>query len=736
MRRKMKKPLAFLMAVLMMLSVMGVQVLAENVQPAVMQSSESTEPATETTEMGEPVESEVQKTDAEEPPPESEKVTEEGAGIPEEGKDEEDTQEEQKDTQEGTDTEKKADSEEGQETENLTEVKDAQEEENSRETSAEIPGVETSTEARTGKVTVVPDINTYAAVSVSIKDEILTSGSLTAQVSGTTAQDQITYQWQVYENRQWKDIEDTATVDSQKQSYEVARDGAQKTFRMKVTVNGATTVYSSGFKVNYYDKLQNGSFETPDVAESGTLSYNNAHFIQVANGTSGLYWKTTAKGAYFSPDSKNDYYMEIADGSSDYYGDTQNNPKQVYNIGSASHGDQFAELNCETPGALYQDVLTEPGTVLHWGLEHAGRWGTDTMAVIISDTKSLSADWNPAGSGFDPDNKDVQAVLADEQAKWTYHYGDYTVPAGQYVTRFYFVAVAAANGNLSNGNLLDNISFGKDLPNPPAKTGNLMITKQVEGIDAAQVPDESFTFQIKKGNEVVEEVKLPQNGQWSASLQAIQLGDYTVTETAQELDGYQMEQTLYNTGSGNQTGRTAQVTVAKEQTATVTYTNQYQQKTKVLTVSKTVDGNMGNKEEQFSFSLILQNNGEAYTSELSYEDSQGTQNHLRVDAAGLYHFQLKHGQQIRIQIPTGYEYTVSEVQEAGYKTSVNGNNASQFSGVLNEDTLAAFVNTKNAEVPPTGVRTSGSSALLLEAAGVAGGALLLFLRRKKKQGEQ
>lgn len=718
MRRKMKKPLAFLMAVLMMLSLMGVQVLAENVQPAAMQSSESTEPAAETTEMGEPVESEVQKTDAEEPPPESEVLTEEGAGVPEEGKDGEDTKEEQEDTQNGTATEKQAD-EEGETTENLTEVKDAQEE-----------------EEQTGKETTVSDINTYAAVSVRIKDEILTSGSLTAKVSGTTAQDQITYQWQVYENRQWKDIEDTTTVDSQKQSYEVARDGAQKTFRVKVTVNGATTVYSSSFKVNYYDKLQNGSFETPDVAESGTLTYNNANFIQVANGTTGLYWKTTAKGAYFSPDSENDYYIEIADGSSDYYGDTQNNPKQVYNIGSASHGDQFAELNCEEPGALYQDVLTEPGTVLHWGLEHAGRWGTDTMAVIISDTKSLSADWNPAGSGFDPNNKDVQAVLADEQAKWTYHYGDYTVPAGQYVTRFYFVAVATANGNLSNGNLLDNISFGKDLPNPPAKTGNLMITKQVEGIDVDKVPDESFAFQVKQGNEVVKEVKLPQNGQWSTSLQAIQPGNYTVTEIAQELDGYQLQQTLYNTGSGEQKGTTTQITVTKEQTATVAYTNQYQQKTKILTVSKTVDGNMGNKDELFSFSLILQKDGEAYTSEVSYEDSQGTQNNLSADAEGLYHFQLKHDQQIRIQIPTGYEYTVSEARTAGYKTNVNGNSSNQLSGVLNEDTWAAFVNTKNAEVPPTGVRTSSNPALWLEAAGVAGGAVLLFLRKKKKQGEQ
>lgn len=53
---------------------------------------------------------------------------------------------------------------------------------------------------------------------------------------------------------------------------------AQKTFRVKVTVNEAVTVYSSEYKVNYYDKLQNGSFETPKVSDAGTLTYKNAHF--------------------------------------------------------------------------------------------------------------------------------------------------------------------------------------------------------------------------------------------------------------------------------------------------------------------------------------------------------------------------------------------------------------------------------------------------------------------------
>ena len=501
MRRKLRRHFAFLMAVLMMLSLMGVQVLAEGVQVEAVQTTEGTDcnVLPEETDAEETSRSEMQKPDAKESPPESGVVTEEGKS---------------------TDSEK---------------------------------------------------------ISVALKDEILTKGSLTAEVSGTTESDQIAYQWQVSENGQWKDIEDTATVDSRKQSYEVARDGAQKTFRVKVTVNEAVTVYSSEYKVNYYDKLQNGSFETPKVSDAGTLTYKNAHFIQVANGTNDLYWKTTAKGAYFGSGTQRDYYIEIADGSRGYYGNTVNDPKPVYNISSAAQENQFAELNCEEPGALYQDVLTEPGTVLHWGLEHAGRWGTDTMAVIISDTKSMSSDWNPAGSGFDQSNPDVQAVLSDKTGKWTYHYGDYTVPAGQYVTRFYFVAVAAANGNLSNGNLLDNISFGKDLPNPPAKTGNLIITKQVEGIAASQIPDESFTFQIKRGEEVIEEVKLPQNGQWSASLQAVEPGEYTVTEIAQEQNNYRLEHTFYLVGQESQAeGMTARIDVTKEQTATVTYTNQYQ----------------------------------------------------------------------------------------------------------------------------------------------------------------
>ena len=40
---------------------------------------------------------------------------------------------------------------------------------------------------------------------------------------------------------------------------------------------------------------------------------------------------------------------------------------------AAYEGNQFAELNCEASGALYQDVLTKDGTALNYWLSHRAR---------------------------------------------------------------------------------------------------------------------------------------------------------------------------------------------------------------------------------------------------------------------------------------------------------------------------------------------------------------------------
>ncbi|MCM0622224.1 hypothetical protein [Nocardioides bruguierae] len=109
----------------------------------------------------------------------------------------------------------------------------------------------------------------------------------------------------------------------------------------------------------------------------------------------------------------------------------------------SAQGKQWAELNANMVSSLYQDVTTTPGQTLRWELLHAGRLGTDTMAVKIG----------PPGGELQ------QAQFSDPQA-WGEHSGVYTVPAGQTTTRFAFVSVSAAGGNTSIGNFLDAISFG------------------------------------------------------------------------------------------------------------------------------------------------------------------------------------------------------------------------------------------------------------------------------------
>lgn len=426
--------------------------------------------------------------------------------------------------------------------------------------------------------------------TVTIRDDIMTSGSLTAVIDGNVGEESLEYQWYVLEGGAWSAIEDTDTVDSKEASYYVARDGAQKTYRVEVTDGNGTTITSNSFKVNYYDALQNGSFETPVVSEGDYLNYGASHFLQIPNGTAGLEWKTTAYGSRWNSNSEG-YYIEIADGSSKRYGGQTNSSSTVYNISGAADGDQFAELNCEVAGALYQDILTQPGSTLYWGLEHAGRGGQDTMAVIISDTNSLPADWDPSGTNYNDRPDDVQAVITDDKGTWNYHTGVYTVPEGQYVTRFYFVAVGASAG-AADGNLLDNISFSKDVPNPPSTKGTLVINKTVSEIKETLIPAGSFKFEVKdSAGNVVDTVSLPtEKGDWSY-VSAMTPGTYTVTEEANDIQDYKLTGTEISVnGQDAQSGMVSNISVVKKETTTVAYTNTYEPETAELTVKKVFKG--------------------------------------------------------------------------------------------------------------------------------------------------
>lgn len=187
----------------------------------------------------------------------------------------------------------------------------------------------------------------------------------------------------------------------------------------------------------------NGGFETPKIPATGSSMLNGtvkisnttgSRWIGIDTNTSGLYWKTTDEG------------IEIANGQ------TANGAYHT------TRDSQFAELNYKHYGAIYQDVLTYPGEVLYWSFEHSGRNYGETMQLIIDNVTKVKDNWNPANQVWTSD--DVQVTATDGQNSWnTYNNNNkpYVVPAGQYVTRFYFVSCDGMGS--SYGNLLDNVTF-------------------------------------------------------------------------------------------------------------------------------------------------------------------------------------------------------------------------------------------------------------------------------------
>ncbi|MDD6237033.1 MAG: prealbumin-like fold domain-containing protein [Clostridiales bacterium] len=63
-------------------------------------------------------------------------------------------------------------------------------------------------------------------------------------------------------------------------------------------------------------------------------------------------------------------------------------------------GSYAAELNADEESTLYQNVKTSPSSVYEWGLDHGGRNGTDTMALVIGPKQSVDPS-KPSKAGRD-----------------------------------------------------------------------------------------------------------------------------------------------------------------------------------------------------------------------------------------------------------------------------------------------------------------------------------------------
>lgn len=161
----------------------------------------------------------------------------------------------------------------------------------------------------------------------------------------------------------------------------------------------------------FISTLSNGGFESPALP--------NSSYKILPSSTAGLSWNNTAES-----------FVELW--SSGFQGVP------------AAQGRQFAELNANKAGTLYQDLPTTPGTSMRWYLMHRGRAGDDTMRVMIG---------RPGGQ-LSQSGRD----LTTGKSAWVQYTGTYRIPAGQTTTRFAFQAVRTA-ASISVGNLMDDVVF-------------------------------------------------------------------------------------------------------------------------------------------------------------------------------------------------------------------------------------------------------------------------------------
>jgi uncharacterized repeat protein (TIGR01451 family) len=185
--------------------------------------------------------------------------------------------------------------------------------------------------------------------------------------------------------------------------------------------------------------LLNGGFELPNIPLSGNglptlLQDFGGNRIVSYREDDVPAWGTIANSP--SASSSFDYRnaIELWKGSQTYYP-----------LIKPFEGSQFAEINANTDGRLYEDFALPAGAQVRWQVAHHGRDGSDTMIV------SLGAPNNEIQQG---------SINITPNTEWRVYSGIYTVPGGQDITRFALKAVGGGGA----GNFVDDVRLTAKCP--------------------------------------------------------------------------------------------------------------------------------------------------------------------------------------------------------------------------------------------------------------------------------
>lgn len=480
-----------------------------------------------------------------------------------------------------------------------------------------------------------------------------------------------------------------------------------------LVLNGTETSVNAGItNTNYNKSVLNGSFERPQ---------NNRATTQYDQGYTGLEWRTTAT----------DNKIEIVRLTDQTRSRWRNNysyrsgwPYSNYVEVWPADGNQYAEINAEQDSALYQSVLTVPGTTMNWQLYHAqrpGSWNSkierdkDTMYLcIVSDTRAMQY-----FSSTESLRSHVKQVLGNKAVynedglyiekisdgtTWGKYTGTYTVPAGQYLTRFFFLSEEYTGGGLAGnptlGNFLDNVWFSQELPDPSSNQATITIQKTVRGDLTAEHRAElqnRLYFEIREGDTVLQTLPAAALGDWKQNgsdwwiSKSIPISDEWVGKTVDVVEcSYELDDLSY-TVTTEKTGQAT--TLSTNSRPEFSFVNNYRKSAATLTVEKIINGTDTSGSFPFVVSCVITdpNTGEKTT---VHEEFTLT----------------NHGVQYVANLPIGAEVTLTETKYDGYTAAVyrGGKQVSDsgtYTFIITENTELTVYNTMGVPLPETGGAT-------------------------------
>lgn len=595
-------------------------------------------------------------------------------------------------------------------------------------------------------------------------------------------------------------------------------DGANKTYVVTVS-NDTEEKSSSGKTVEYNKRLENGDFEqgganqtlegTPGLVWKTTA---RDHLIELANINDGQSyrelqyvggrWSTNdinyggkAFGATSTPNGSAQFAELNAGVEGALYQDVLTKPgltmqwqfshkaRTRINDGSGPYGqnknvlmpgqktaDKMAMVIA--PLELVKDITTQSqleGLLAKCGNtsgshqingydNHGDPHKTYWVYVVYdsSEIKGYTSNWWQMFDG-------VMGTYKYSTSSWNTRTGTYTVPEGQYLTRFFFVAVDSVfqSGNLRVGNLLDDVWFGQDAPPAPTDgSDRITVTKRFYGLTESEAKSVVSKGIISGDNDTITfsgdawTSNSDIHGNYVAvshtidnlSLAPNQLYSYTFTEDKEKaaIEGYTLKETLVDGKTKSEPSGT--VNIDKENNLqSITFSNIYEKNTADVTLTKHVTGLMGDTHKEFAFSITgldgkgvtLENNGNLSNFTLTHNGSVTLKN-VPMDTvfAVVETLGADSGYETKA---TGHDTFVTEASRTFYYKLVLEDGEQKLmacdadgSNEKEQNELAITVTNHCGLLPDTGVLLDTLPYIVILAV-VVGGGILLMLRKRRKE---